>query len=152
MKMQKNNIACNLSMLRRMNKFSQEEVAERVGVSRQAVAKWESGESIPDILNCDALARLYDVELDALLHHDPEQSKMGIAPKGKHIFGTVRVGERGQIVLPKRAREIFRLSPGSRLVVLGNETAGERGIALVESELMLSYAAKIMEHAEEKEK
>ena len=62
------------------------------------------------------------------------------------------MGERGQIVLPKRAREIFRLSPGSRLVVLGNETAGERGIALVESELMLSYAAKIMEHAEEKEK
>ena len=55
-------------------------------------------------------------------------------------------------MLPKRAREIFRLSPGSRLVVLGNETAGERGIAPVASELLLSYAAKIMEHAEEKEK
>lgn len=137
MKMQKNNIACNLSMLRRMNKFSQEEVAERVGVSRQAVAKWESGESIPDILNCDALARLYDVELDALLHHDPEQSKMGIAPKGKHIFGTVRVGERGQIVLPKQAREVFRIKPGDLMVVLGDESLEHPGIALIKEEFFL---------------
>ena len=56
MKMQKNNIACNLTTLRQLNKFSQEEVAERIGVSRQAVAKWEAGQSVPDILNCDALA------------------------------------------------------------------------------------------------
>ena len=45
MKIQKNNIARNLSELRRMNKFSQEEVAEKIGVSRQAVAKWETGVS-----------------------------------------------------------------------------------------------------------
>lgn len=45
MKIQKNNIARNLSELRRMNKFSQEEVAEKIGVSRQAVAKWEAGVS-----------------------------------------------------------------------------------------------------------
>ena len=45
MKMQKNNIAGNLSVLRRLNKLSQEVVAERIGVSRQAVAKWESGVS-----------------------------------------------------------------------------------------------------------
>ena len=45
MKMQKNNIACNLTALRQLNKFSQEEVAERIGVSRQAVAKWEAGRS-----------------------------------------------------------------------------------------------------------
>ena len=46
MKIQKNNIARNLSELRRMNKFSQEEVAEKIGVSRQAVAKWEAGVSL----------------------------------------------------------------------------------------------------------
>ena len=46
MKMQKNNIACNLTALRQLNKFSQEEVAERIGVSRQAVAKWEAGGSL----------------------------------------------------------------------------------------------------------
>lgn len=49
MKMQKSNIAYNLTTLRQLNKFSQEEVAERIGVSRQAVAKWETGQSVPDI-------------------------------------------------------------------------------------------------------
>lgn len=46
MKMHKNNIAHNLTTLRYLNKFSQEDVAERIGVSRQAVAKWESGGSL----------------------------------------------------------------------------------------------------------
>ena len=115
MKTQKSNIARNLSALRQLNKFSQEEVAERIGVSRQAVAKWEAGQSAPDILNCDALAKLYDVELDDLVHYDPERSGGGIPPRGKHIFGIVRVGERGQIVLPKQARDVFKLSPGDRL-------------------------------------
>ena len=46
MKLLKNNIARNLSTLRQLNQFSQEEVAERIGVSRQAVAKWEAGDSL----------------------------------------------------------------------------------------------------------
>lgn len=112
MKMQKSNIARNLTTLRQLNKFSQEDVAERIGVTRQAVAKWEAGESVPDILNCDALAKLYDVELDDLIHYDQEQTGESIPPKGKHIFGTVRVGERGQIVLPKQARDVFKIKPG----------------------------------------
>ena len=70
MKTQKSNIARNLSALRQFHKYSQEDVAERVGVSRQAVAKWENGESVPDIINCDALAQLYDVELSDLIHYD----------------------------------------------------------------------------------
>ena len=86
MKIQKNSIARNLSELRRMNKFSQEEVAEKIGVSRQAVAKWETGESVPDILNCDALAQLYDVELDALIHHDAETGAHEYSPKRQAYF------------------------------------------------------------------
>ena len=96
MKAQKSNIARNLSALRQFHKYSQEDVAERVGVSRQAVAKWENGESVPDIINCDALAQLYDVELSDLIHYDQELTGETIPPKGKHIFGSVRVGERGQ--------------------------------------------------------
>ena len=42
----------NLAMLRRANNLSQEEVAEKVNVSRQAYAKWERGESVPDIEKC----------------------------------------------------------------------------------------------------
>ena len=93
MKTLKSNIARNLTTLRQLNKYSQEDVAEQIGVSRQAVAKWESGESVPDIVNCDALAQLYNVELNDLIHHDQEQTGLNIPPKGKHIFGTVRVGE-----------------------------------------------------------
>ena len=54
-------------------------------------------------------------------------------PKGKHIFGTVKVGERGQIVIPKEAREIFDINPGDTLLVLGDE---EQGIAVVKADVM----------------
>ena len=140
MKMQKSNIAYNLATLRQLNKFSQEEVANRIGVSRQAVAKWESGQSVPDILNCDALAKLYDVELDDLIHYDQGQTGESIPPKGKHIFGTVRVGERGQIVLPKKARDVFKIKPGDMLVVLGDEEPEHPGIALMKEDFFLGIA------------
>ena len=115
-------------------------MAEQIGVSRQAVAKWESGESVPDIVNCDALAQLYNVELNDLIHHDQEQTGLNIPPKGKHIFGTVRVGERGQIVLPKQAREVFRIKPGDQLVILGDESLEHPGIALMKEEFFLGIA------------
>ncbi len=140
MKMQKNKIAQNLMVLRQLHQLSQEEVAGRIGVSRQAVAKWETGQSVPDILNCDALAKLYDVELDDLLHYDQEQTGKSIPPKGKHLFGTVRVGERGQMVLPKQAREVFGIKPGDRLVVLGDENPEHPGIALMKEEFFLGIA------------
>ena len=140
MKMQKNKIAQNLMVLRQLHQLSQEEVAGRIGVSRQAVAKGESGQSVPDILNCDALAKLYDVELDDLLHYDQEQTGKSIPPRGKHLFGTVRVGERGQMVLPKQAREVFGIKPGDRLVVLGDENPEHPGIALMKEEFFLGIA------------
>ena len=140
MKMQKNKIAQNLMVLRQLHQLSQEEVAGRIGVSRQAVAKWETGQSVPDILNCDALAKLYDVELDDLLHYDQEQTGKSIPPRGKHLFGTVRVGERGQMVLPKQGREVFGIKPGDRLVVLGDENPEHPGIALMKEEFFLGIA------------
>lgn len=140
MKTQKNNIARNLSMLRKYHKYSQEEVAEKIGVSRQAVAKWETGESVPDILNCDALADFYNVNLEDLIHHDYDENKAPIPPKGKHLFGTVKVGERGQIVLPKKAREIFDISAGDLLVVLGDESLEHPGIALMKESFFLQVA------------
>lgn len=158
MKMQKSNIARNLITLRQLHKYSQEDVAEQIGVSRQAVAKWESGETIPDIVNCDALAQLYNVELKDLIHHDQEQTGFHIPPKGKHIFGIVRVGERGQIVLPKQARDVFQINPGDRLVVLGDESLEHPGIALMKEEFFLGIAQLFQtaldgaEFTEEKEK
>lgn len=158
MKIQKSNLACNLTTLRQLYKYTQEEVAEEIGVSRQAVAKWESGETIPDIVNCDALAQLYHVDLDELLHYNQEQTGLGIPPKGKHIFGTVRVGERGQIVLPKQAREVFKIKPGDRMIVLGDESLDHPGIALMKEEFFLGIAGlfqtalNITDGSDEKEK
>jgi AbrB family looped-hinge helix DNA binding protein len=62
-------------------------------------------------------------------------------PKGKHIFGTVKVGERGQIVIPKEARELFHIKPGDTLLVLGDE---ERGIAISKADVMQEVALKIL--------
>lgn len=48
----------NLIVLRNLNGFSQEDVEETIGISRQAYAKWERGETIPDIERCLKLAEL----------------------------------------------------------------------------------------------
>ncbi|MBQ7848567.1 MAG: helix-turn-helix transcriptional regulator, partial [Clostridia bacterium] len=59
--------ANRLAELRRAHGLSQEELAEKLGVSRQAVSKWERAESSPDTDNLIALAQLYGVTLDVLL-------------------------------------------------------------------------------------
>ena len=68
--------------------------------------------------------------------------------KGRHIFGSVKVGERGQIVIPKDARDIFGIKPGDILLVLGDE---ERGIAIVKADDMKRFALKILEKVEKTE-
>lgn len=138
-------ISMNLRKLRKRHRFTQEEVAEKIGVSRQAVAKWESGETVPDIQHCTTLADLYGVVLDDLVHYSDKHSEIGLRPKGKHIFGMVRVGERGQIVIPKKAREIFDIRTGDNLVVLGDEA--QKGIAIMKSEGLLQFAEDIL-HAQ----
>ena len=54
--------------------LSQEALADKLGVSRQAVSKWERSESSPDTDNLIALAALYEVSLDELLYASPAQS------------------------------------------------------------------------------
>ena len=135
----------NLAYLRKSRQLSLEEVAERIGVSRQAVGKWEAGETVPDIVNCDALAELYGVSVDDLLHYDGGEFKLGPGPRGKHIFGITVLGERGQVVIPKQARDLFRLKPGDRLVVLGDEDPDSRGLALVDADAFLEAAKAVLE-------
>ncbi len=129
----------NLLTLRKQLGYSQERVAEAIGVSRQAVAKWETGETTPDILNCKKLAELYDVTLDELVHFEQTESILPIAPKGKYMFGTVTVGEKGQIVIPVKARKIFDIHPGDDLVVLGDVA---QGLALVKADVLLEMLSE----------
>ena len=127
-----NHIAENLRDLRRRHRMTLEEVAERLEVTRQAVSRWEGGESVPDLDNCAALARLFQVSLDDLVHFDPQAVGVQVPPKGKHMFGLVTVGDRGQIVIPKQARALFNIKPGDALLVLGDEALETRGLALVD--------------------
>ena len=132
----------NLVQMRKLHQMTQEDVAEKLGVSRQAVAKWESGETIPDLDKCRVLAEIFEVTLDDLANYEAKDNMgLGLPPKGKHIFGLVTIGDKGQIVIPKRARDVFNLKPGSQLLVLGDE---KRGIALVEASELHNFASQVL--------
>ena len=122
-------ISSNIRFLRNREGLSQEAFAERFGVSRQSVAKWENGESAPDIIKCREIADYYDISLDSLVVLSlSEEGIFEDTNEGKYIFGMIKVGERGQIVIPKHAREVFDIKPGDRLMVMGDTHKG--GIAL----------------------
>lgn len=136
-------ISENLLTLRKMKKLSQEQVAEAVGVSRQAYTRWEKGETLPDIKNCVALADFYEVSLDELVNFSGQKNgNLPVPPKGKHLFGVVNVGEKGQIVIPKKARDVFGIKTGDRLIVLGDE---QQGIALLPEREMMSFMRAVGE-------
>ena len=80
------------------------------------------------------MAKFYGVSIDALVNQDEEigRTKVAPAPIGKHLWGTVPIGAKGQIVIPKAAQDTFHLKEGDRLVVLGDE---EQGIALIKAEI-----------------
>ena len=117
----------NLLQMRKMKGFTQEEIAEKVGVTRQAVAKWEAGETVPDLDKCKMLAEIFEVSLDNLANYEPEENLgLGLPPKGKHLFGVVTVGDKGQVVIPAKAR--------------GDEG---QGLAIMKSEKFLALADAI---------
>lgn len=127
-------LADNLVILRNIKGLTQEAVAEAIGISRQSYSKWEQGETIPDVDKCDKLAKFYGVTIDSLVNQSDKIGSVKItpAPIGKHIWGTVTIGTKGQIVIPKAARDTFNLKDGDRIVVLGDE---KEGIALVKAEV-----------------
>ena len=77
---------------------------------------------------------------------------------GKHIlgkgnshrvFGTAKVGDRGQIVIPKEARELFNIRPGDTLLILGEE---DSGLIVSRPEVLTDIADQIFEAAKKEEK
>lgn len=100
---------------------------------------------MPDIEKCAALAKVYGVSMDSLVKTEDVEGfgMMPPAPMGKNIWGTVTVNERGQIVIPKAAREKFDLTGGKRLIVLSDEN----GIALIPAEQFETSLANVMRFA-----
>ena len=127
----------NLIQLRKLNQLSQEDLAEKVDVSRQTISKWETGESVPDIEKSKLLAEIFGVTLDDLVNYENKEDGFGIPPKGKHAFGIVTVGDKGQIVIPAKARKVFDIQAGDQLLILGDE---EQGIAIVKAVDFLGLA------------
>lgn len=128
MKDMNNMISKNLKYLRDKHEMTQEQFAEKLSVSRQTIAKWESGDSLPDIEKCVEISLLFSVPLDIFAtcsldeNDEPETNSV----ENKYVFGIVKVGERGQVVIPKHAREVYKINPGDRLLAVGDE----KGMAL----------------------
>lgn len=135
-------IGVNIQTTRQVAGLTQEQLAASVGVSRQTVAKWEAGETSPDLEHAAALADALGCTVDALVNFDSAGTGLGAPPRGKYLFGSVKVGERGQVVIPKEAREVFDIRPGDKLVVLGEEG---QGIALCKESVFMAGVEAVME-------
>ena len=90
------------------------------------------------------IAEVFDVTLDELVNYEGGETRLPFPPKGKHAFGMVKVGEKGQIVIPAKARKIFDIKPGDVLMVLGDE---EQGIALLKEQDFMAMV-QAMRHME----
>ena len=83
------------------------------------------------------ISKLYNVSLDNLVNHSEDEWGITIPPsRGKYFFGAVSVGERGQIVIPKEAREVFNINSGDKLLILGDN---ERGIAVIHQRHVINF-------------
>lgn len=80
------------------------------------------------------LADLYDISLDAIVLNDGETPNG--ERTGKYVFGIVKVGERGQIVIPQKARKIFNISAGDQLLILGDI---HEGIGIIKVDELTDY-------------
>ena len=117
-----------LKQLRNMMRMTQEELAEKMNVSRQTVAKWENGESIPDVVKCSELSKIFNLSLDDIASFfikKGEDSRRN--QKNKFFFGTCVIHS-NKIALPESALKQFDLNNGDELLLVG-DTA--QGLALV---------------------
>lgn len=63
-------------------------------------------------------------------------------PSGRYLFGTVKVGERGQIIIPKEARETFGIKAGDTLIVMGDESWG---LAVTKADILEQYTNDVFQ-------
>ena len=107
----------NLRILRNLNGYSQEQIAEKIEISRQAYAKWENGQTTPDLEKAARLAEVYGVTVDSLLKTETVEGVGTVppAPAGKNIWGSVTLGDRDRSSSPRRPGTIWgcRAATGS---------------------------------------
>lgn len=117
-----------LKGLRVNAKMTQEDLAEKMNVSRQSIAKWESGESVPDVIKCGELAKIFNLSVEDIANlFLAEKEGMSLKPKDKYIFGKCIITDH-KITIPDEAMRVFGLKEGDELVLLGDV---KQGIALL---------------------
>ena len=122
-------IADNLKLLRYKNDYTLEALAEIISVSRQSVAKWEAGDSVPDIINCVKLASLYKITLDELVNRPLNDAVNGVfSEDGSRICGVLEISQENTLRIPDSVMELFQLQPGGKVLLLADR---KQGMALV---------------------
>ena len=82
-------LAEKITVLRKRNGWSQEELAEKLGVSRQSISKWESAQSTPDLNRILAMSALFDVSTDTLLKDEEELQELPVVTGGTELNAEV---------------------------------------------------------------
>ena len=122
-------IADNLKLLRYRSGYTLEAIAEIISVSRQSVAKWESGDSVPDVINCVKLASLYKISLDELVNRPLTAAvSCDFASSENRMCGVIEVSQNGTIPIPQCVMDAFGIHCGDKVLMLGDK---KQGIALV---------------------
>lgn len=111
--------------LRTQSKYTMEEFSEMIDVSRQTLSKWELGETVPDIETAIEISNIFQMTLDELVYGGEHKEN---GKDGKYIFGIVKLDSENRVEIPEEAREVFGLSPGNKLLVLGD---AKQGMAMV---------------------
>ena len=124
------NLAEKILQLRKQQGLSQEELAEKVGVSRQAISKWETGESVPEIERVANLSKIFQVTTDYLLNTDVMLEK-GTTHKTDVAIIELEIGKRRLKLTEGRLDIILKLIlTGIILIVFAYSVGSALGQAL----------------------
>ena len=111
-------------------RYSREELASVLGVSRQCLTNWERGVSIPNIEEVAQIAKVFQMSLDDLVKNKvcPENG-----PREHEFWGTVRVKNGGEIKIPRKMLDHLDIRWGDELLIV---TDVERGIELLPKNIL----------------
>ena len=110
----KTNLGETLYYFRKKASLSQEELAEKLDVSRQSISKWECGESLPDTENLIALSQLYEISLDELVQYTAKPSPLILHKDAEYIEDE----DEDEKTIANKAIHILRIFPYPVLIFI----------------------------------
>ena len=128
--------ANRLCELRKAHNLSQEELAEKLGVSRQAVSKWERSESSPDTDNLIQLAALYNISLDELLNGKEAMSLIEDSPKVEEENNVVEISEHIKVIIKGNDAKVIYDDQDEEVLSLKETLKWNEKIKVVENAVM----------------